>query len=64
MYAKTVVRDGLVKIDVSGEILEPTAFMTYRLDARIFSDFRRTGVRFASFGAYAPDHGDLPYGRI
>ncbi len=57
MYAKTVARDGFVKIDVNGEVLEPTAFMTYRPDARIFSDFRRAGVRFASFGAYAPDRG-------
>ncbi|MBE6588933.1 MAG: hypothetical protein E7643_02025 [Ruminococcaceae bacterium] len=57
MYAKTVVRDGFVKIEVNGEILEPAAFMTYRPDARIFEDFRRAGIRFTSFGAYAPDHG-------
>lgn len=57
MYAKTVVRDGFVKIEVNGEVLEPAAFMTYRPDARIFSDFRKAGVRFTSFGAYAPDHG-------
>ena len=57
MYAKTVVQDGFVKIEVNGEVLEPVAFMTYRPDARIFSDFRKAGVCFTSFGAYAPDHG-------
>lgn len=57
VYAKRVIRDGLVKIEVDGEIIEPVAFMTYRPNARIFSDFRSAGVRFASFGAYAPDHG-------
>ncbi len=57
MYAKRVMKDGFVKIEVDGEIIEPAAFMTYRPDARIFADFRAAGVRFASFGAYAPDHG-------
>lgn len=57
MYAKRVIQDGFVKIEVDGEIIEPVAFMTYRPDARIFSAFRQAGVRFASFGAYAPDHG-------
>lgn len=57
MIAKTVKKDGFVKIDIDGEILEPVAFMTYRPDARIFADFQRAGIRFASFGAYAPDHG-------
>lgn len=57
MYARRVTKDGFVKIEVNGEVIEPVAFMTYRPSARIFSDFRDAGVRFASFGAYAPDHG-------
>lgn len=61
MIAKTVKKNGLVKIDIDGEIFEPVAFMTYRPDARTFADFQRAGVRFASFGAYAPDHGINEY---
>ena len=57
MQAKRVTVDGLVKIEVNGKVIEPVAFMTYRPDARIFSDFQKAGVLFASFGAYAPDHG-------
>ena len=61
MKAKIVKKDGFVKIEVNGEVIEPVAFMTYRPDARIFADFARAGVRFASFGAYAPDHGINEY---
>ncbi len=61
MQARVVKQDGLVKIEVNGERIDPVAFMTYRPDARIFADFARAGVRFASFGAYAPDHGINEY---
>ncbi len=61
MKARIVKQDGFVKIEVNGEVIEPVAFMTYRPDARIFADFARAGVRFASFGAYAPDHGINEY---
>jgi len=49
MNAKRVIVDGLAKIEVNGKILEPCAFMTYRPDARIFADFQRAGIPFASF---------------
>ena len=57
MNAKRIIVDGLAKIEVNGKIVEPCAFMTYRPDARIFADFQKAGIPFASFGAYAPDHG-------
>lgn len=61
MIAKTVKQNGYVKIDIDGKIYDPVAFMTYRPDARIFADFQRAGAHFASFGAYAPDHGINEY---
>ena len=57
MNAKRIIVDGLAKIKVNDKIVEPCAFMTYRPDARIFADFQRADIPFASFGAYAPDHG-------
>ena len=57
MDARLIERNGMLKIMVNGEILEPVGYMTYNVDGDQFGMMEEMGNRIVFFGAYATDMG-------
>ena len=57
MEARLIKRNGMMKIMVNNEILEPVGYMTYNVDGNQFGAMEEMGNRIVFFGAYATDMG-------
>ena len=54
---KLIKQNGMMKIMVGDEILEPAGYMTYNVDGDQFGAMEEMGNRIVFFGAYATDMG-------
>lgn len=57
MEVKLTKKNGMMKIMVGNEVLEPVGYMTYNVDGNQFDDMEKMGNRIVFFGAYATDMG-------
>ncbi len=57
MDARLIKQNGMMKIMVGGEVLEPVGYMTYNVDGDQFGTMEEMGNRIVFFGAYATDMG-------
>ena len=54
---KLIKQNGMMKIMVGDELLEPAGYMTYNVDGDQFGAMEEMGNRIVFFGAYATDMG-------